>query len=621
MSLQLRSLSRRFGAHAALDAVSVHVRRGDCYGFIGHNGAGKTTAMRIALGLSRADSGSVWVDGFDAARHPREARARMGGLIETPGFHPGFEAELNLRWLARLGGMNGAGARDEARRLLGVVGLSEVGRKPVHAFSQGMRQRLGIAQALLGRPAYVLLDEPTNGLDPQGMAEMRAMLRRLVRDEGITVLVSSHQLHDLADICNRVGVMHQGKLVLEAEMSALLAAAPGRFVLETGDDARARRVVRELGVQSEVLPAGGLGLELGARTPGDVARAVVAAGLDLRRFGATPASLEEVYLRCARGELVVPPAERADVSEESAAHVERRAPPRPIGRVLRYELSRATASWSTPALLALPALLAGASIALQKSRALEEARLVAEGSLATATAVNAFGATTQALSVAIPLLAMVLAGLASQSLAGELARGTLRNVLLRPQTRLEVALGKALAVAICSCAAYSLAVGVALAGAAWAFGFTDVVEILPNDELFVLLEAEELRADLVHALTAPGVALMGCAALGLAAGAVTRGAAAALGLAIGSLFALDLSRALARGGHGEGALLSAYLPTPLGDSSFLNYVSERATGISNSVFEFGGTLLGIPQDLAVPCLWTIASIAAAAILLVRRSVP
>jgi ABC-2 type transport system ATP-binding protein len=245
MSLQLLSLTRRFGDERALDGVSLHVRAGDCYGLIGHNGAGKTTAMRIALGLDRADAGEVQVDGFDTRRAPRETHARLGGLIETPGFHEQLDARSNLEMLARLQGLTVAEARAEAERQLARVGLTQVGAKPVRGFSQGMRQRLGIAQALLGSPRYVLLDEPTNGLDPEGSADVRALLARLVREEGVTVLVSSHQLHELAELCNRVAILQRGRRLVEAETRALLAGRPGALRARDGRrrarGARARR--------------------------------------------------------------------------------------------------------------------------------------------------------------------------------------------------------------------------------------------------------------------------------------------------------------------------------------------------------------------------------------------
>ncbi|MBM3991084.1 MAG: ABC transporter ATP-binding protein, partial [Planctomycetes bacterium] len=372
MGLELVSVTRRFGEQLALDSVSIHVRPGDCYGFIGHNGAGKTTAMRIALGLQRPDAGRVIVDGFDAHAHPREARARMGGLIEMPGFQPALDASENLTLLARLQGLSSASARGEVARLLELVGLAHTGRKPVQAFSQGMRQRLGIAQALLGRPAYVLLDEPTNGLDPQGIAEMREMLRRIVREEHSSILISSHQLHELSDLCNRVGVMHRGKLVVEAETSELLAAGQGRFELATNDDARASTLLGARGVRSRPLAHGGLELELGGLSAGEIARDVVGAGLELVRFGARPPSLEEIYLRYARGEVILAPTPATRAPSVVGAPKERRAPPHPVLRTLRYELARLCARPAVPLLLALPSVAAAGALWRERARAAAE---------------------------------------------------------------------------------------------------------------------------------------------------------------------------------------------------------------------------------------------------------
>jgi ABC-2 type transport system ATP-binding protein len=621
MSLQLISVSRRFGDQLALDSVSLHVRAGDCYGFIGHNGAGKTTAMRVALGLALPDAGRVLVDGFDAREHPREARARMGGLIEAPGFHPSLDATANLVLLARLQGMSSADARAEARKALERVGLEGVGRKHVHAFSQGMRQRLGIAQALLGDPAYVLLDEPTNGLDPQGMAEMRELLRRLVRESKLSVLISSHQLHELADLCNRVGVLHRGKMLVEAETRELLAAAPGRFELSTSDDARAARLLAELGIRSESLATGGLALDLGARPAGDLARQVVGAGLELQRFGARPPSLEEIYLQFARGEAAAARPASPSPEVEASAPRERRAPPSPVWRTLRYECSRTFSKWSTAALMALPALVAAGSVAMEKSRALAEEARVASGELATATAVTGFGSTASALGAGLPLLAMAVAGIASQMIAGEQARGTLRNVLLRPQTRVQVVVGKAIAGLLLTLGAYALLVATALAASAVCFGFESLVEILPNGEEFPLVSAEELRPELVRALLAPVAALVGFFTIGFLAGTFLRGAAGALGLAIGALLGLDLARGVARGFGAEGYLLSAYVPTPLGDTSYVHYFADRAQGISNSTFEWSGSFAGVPQDVACPLVWIVACVGLSAILLARRSIP
>ena len=627
MSLQLLSVTRRFGDERALDGVSLHVRAGDCYGLIGHNGAGKTTAMRIALGLDRADAGEVHVDGFDTRRAPRETHARLGGLIETPGFHEQLDARSNLEMLARLQGLTVAEARAEAERQLARVGLTQVGAKPVRGFSQGMRQRLGIAQALLGSPRYVLLDEPTNGLDPEGSADVRALLARLVREEGVTILVSSHQLHELAELCNRVAILQRGRRLVEAETRALLAAVPGRFELATDDDARAARVLGELGLRAEPAPLGGLALELGARGPGEVARKLVGSGLELRRFGARATTLEELYLRYARGE--APPEPSASTASEPANRVESaesnpsgRARSRAgLGRVLRYELARSLSRRSAALLLVLPALLAAFDVWREHARVAVDLERVAAGELASATAVTGFGASSAALASGLPLLALILAGLASQSLAGELSRGTLRNVLLRPATRAEVAGGKVLAGVLLALAAYLALVAGAVGTAAATFGFGDLVEILPNGKPFPLVAAAELRPDFLRVLCIPLVAVIAYQLVGFASGALVRGPAAALGLALGGVLALDLARAPARGSALESWLLSAHLPSPLGDSSSLATFTDRARGVSNSVYELGGTLAGVPRDVLVPSLWMLAAFAASAILLARRSVP
>lgn len=623
MSLQLLSITRRFGAQLALDSVSIHVRPGDCYGFIGHNGSGKTTAMRIALGLHRADSGSVFIDGFDALRHPREARARMGGLIEQPGFHGHLDGATNLRLLARLGGMSRAEARKQSEHSLELVGLGQVGTKPVQAFSQGMRQRLGIAQAMLGHPKLVLLDEPTNGLDPQGIAEIRGILRRLVDQEGVSVLLSSHQLHEVSDLCNRIGVLHRGRLLVEARTQDLLASAPGRLEIATNDDAKASALLEREGLRTEPLASGGLGVELGERSSGALARLLVNAGLDLQRFGARAPNLEEIYLRFARGEAIATAVQTPSAAPEANARPrEQLAAKHGIARTARYELSRLFAKRRFALLLAAPAFVGAGAIALEKREALENAARVAAGELASATDVTAFQSTASALQAGLPLLALLVAGIASQALAGELSRGTLRNVLLRPQTRWEVVVGKTFAGIGVSLVAYLVLAAAAVATSAWAFGFKDLVELLPNGDEFPLIAASELWPELRRALASQTPVLVAYYGLGLLAGAVARTAPGALGLAIAFVLGTDLLRGVARSFHSEGWLLAAYAPSPLGDTSYLNYFSERAQGISNAVFRFASAdLAGLDASFAVPTAWLAAAVALSIFLVHRRAMP
>jgi ABC-2 type transport system ATP-binding protein len=613
MSIRLQEVTRRFGRQLALDRVSLHVRQGDCYGFIGHNGAGKTTAMRIVLGLQRPDSGRVLVDGFEVREYPREARARLGGLIEVPGFHGEMDGSTNLRLVAGLQGLDRRAARAEADRLLELVGLSHAGRKPVRAYSHGMRQRLGIALALIGGPRYVLLDEPTNGLDPEGIVEIRDVLRHLTRDEGVTVMISSHQLHELAGLCNRIGVLHRGKLLAEAETRALLGGGEHRYAVRTDDPARAAAVLSKQGIALEDGGEGELLVDLGERPPGDISRTLVERGLALLSFAPRPPDLEEIYLRYAHGapgELAPPTAGEAP---QPAAPGEQRAPRWPLARVARYEFLRWGARWPAVTLLAMPAALGGVAL-WRKQAELAAARAQVEaGELFSATDVTAFEGAGVALRAGLPLLALVAAGVASQALAGEASRGTLRNVVLRPVRRVHVGAGKALTHLVVTLLAYGLLAAVAVLLAGTMFGYRDLVEILPNGERFPLVPASELWPQLHSALLSPLAALAACVGIGFLAGAIVTNAAAALAIALGSLMFLDLARTVARGLGLEGVLPTAYLPSPLGDTSFLKLYADLAQGISNSTFDFADTAL------TVPLAWCLASFALAWLVLGRRS--
>ncbi|MFT7535573.1 MAG: ABC-type multidrug transport system ATPase subunit, partial [Hyphomicrobiaceae bacterium] len=193
-ALALRDLHFGYGSRAAVRGVSLQLQAGDCYGFLGHNGAGKTTVMRLCLGLLRPARGSVRIFGIDPSSDRRRANSLVGALIERPGFHLHVSARQNLVALARLQGIAKRLANAEVGRVIECVGLNEAMNRKVGTFSMGMRQRLGIAQALLGKPRLLFLDEPTNGLDPEGIADLRALLHRLTREEGTAIMLSSHQL-------------------------------------------------------------------------------------------------------------------------------------------------------------------------------------------------------------------------------------------------------------------------------------------------------------------------------------------------------------------------------------------------------------------------------------------
>jgi ABC-2 type transport system ATP-binding protein len=607
MSLRLERVSHRFGKQQVLEDVSLVIEPGDCYGFIGHNGAGKTTAMRVLLGLLKPDTGRVVVDGFDADRYPREARVRMGALIEQAGFHPHWSGPKNLRLLDQL-----AGGDSDIAALIEQVGLTHAREKPVRAYSQGMRQRLGVAQALLGNPDYVLLDEPSNGLDPDGIQEMRELIRHITRDEGHTVLISSHQLHELAGICNRVGVLRQGKLVMEDSIENLLRG--DRYLLDTNDPERTLTVVEQLGLSVE-----GAGIHIGGREPSDVVKALVESGIAVSSFAPQPPTLEQIYHRDAEP---VPPAEPIEVSEP-----ERRAPPRPVGRMIGHEFRRWLGQWTVPAMLTIPAIAGVMAMLIRKGEATRDTMDIEAGTLASATAVNAFEGVARALHPGIWLLSYVILGLASQSVAGEYNQGTLRNVLLRPLTRFQVSFGKWSALLLTTVISYAVLAGVAIAGASMAFEWEGVVEILPNGEKLPIVPASDLWGPFWSAIGSGILPLLAYAGIGFFAGNLVHRGASALALALGAGVALDFGRGFVINSFVEPWIPTTYVPSPLGRTSYVDYYLELSQGVSNVKYIFGYTgdwsLLSrlTATDIAGPLLWIAATFVASAWVLKRRYVP
>lgn len=614
MSLRIESLVKRFGGVEVLHDVSLHVRDGDCYGFLGHNGAGKTTTMRIVLGLMAADSGRVVVDGYDTQTHRTEAQTRLSGLIERPGFHGALGGRANLVLLARLQGLGRKAAAADADRVLAAVGLTHAAAKPVRAYSQGMRQRLGIAQALLGEPRYVLLDEPTNGLDPEGIEEMRALLRRLTREEGVTVLLSSHQLHELAGLCTRVGILRQGELLVEEDVSSLLGGTQNRYTLRSPDGKATQEALDALKITSSRLEGGAWSLHLGDGTPSNVARDLVERGVGLTEFALRPPTLEEVYLHYTR-DVKAPVQGVPESPEPDEPRGKRCAPALPTYRVLRYELSRWTSGPWVPVLLLTPAALGLGGILLRWQEARAAAERAASGDVFSVTSVTAFESVGSGLRAGLLPCALVVAGLASQSLAGELSRGTLRNVLLRPARRLHVAAGKVLALLAAGAVAYLLLVLTILVCSAGFFDFSDVAELLPNGEPYVLRSADELWPALQGVLVAPLLPLACYTLLGFLAGAVTRGGVGGLGLASGLVVLLEMLRAVFRSLDVENLLPSAYLPSPLGDTSAVARFLDLAQGVSNPVETVG------VGGHSVLLLWTITAFVLGYLALRRKAVP
>jgi len=304
-AIRTRGLTKRYDDVPAVDGLDLAVERGELYGFLGPNGAGKTTTIRVALGLIHASAGEVELLGerVDAGTGPLD---RVGSLVEEPAFWKYLSARRNLEYFARAGG-RGVDTRRRLTRIdecLERVDLAEAAHKRVKAYSQGMRQRLGIALALLGEPELLVLDEPTNGLDPAGMREMRELLRGLA-DRGTTIFVSSHLLAEVETMCDRVGVMAQGRLVAEGPPGALRGAAD-RVRVEVDDPVRAAAVAGALpGVGVALAPTPGsaavtVTLADGA-SAAEVNAALVAAGLSVSALIPERDTLEDVFLALVEG--------------------------------------------------------------------------------------------------------------------------------------------------------------------------------------------------------------------------------------------------------------------------------------------------------------------------------
>ena len=231
-----RALTKRYGAVTAVRSVDLDVREGDRYGLLGPNGSGKTTLVRMLLGLVYATSGEIEVLGRRIPSRALEVLPQIGALIEEPAAYPHLSGRTNLALLDAAGPGGRAARRTRRQRVdeaLEQVGLAGIGRRPVKAYSLGMRQRLGLAAALIRRPRLLILDEPGNGLDPRGIRDLRELLTGL-NEAGVTVFLSSHLLAEVEQLCTRVGVLNDGRLVLQDDLT-LLRAPTGRIVLDTPD--------------------------------------------------------------------------------------------------------------------------------------------------------------------------------------------------------------------------------------------------------------------------------------------------------------------------------------------------------------------------------------------------
>jgi len=305
-----RALVKRYGKLVAVDNVDLTVERGDVFGYLGPNGAGKTTSLRMLLGLIRPTSGESRLFGCDPLADGAKALRGVAGFVEGPRFYPYLSGRRNLRLLADL---DGDGAKSRIEEVLELVELRDRADDKVGGYSHGMRQRLGIASSLLRAPRLLLLDEPTTGLDPAGMRDMRALVKRLAA-EGITILLSSHLLAEVEELCNRVAIIRSGRIVYEGTLVDLKATAASSYRLRTTDPERARAVcVAQNGIGDVVVEESDLRFTSDEETVATLSLALGQAGIGITALVPETASLEELFLGLTEGE------EPRALAEEAAA--------------------------------------------------------------------------------------------------------------------------------------------------------------------------------------------------------------------------------------------------------------------------------------------------------------
>jgi ABC-2 type transport system ATP-binding protein len=287
--IETKNLTKRYGASiVAVDGVNLTIRRGEVYGFLGPNGAGKTTTLQMLLGLIRATSGSASVLGHPPG-HP-ESLARVGSLIESPAFYPYLSGRDNLRVVARYAGV----PKKRIEEVLGIVDLTSRARDKFSTYSLGMKQRLGVAAALLKDPELLILDEPTNGLDPAGMSDMRELIKNLGRGER-TVLLSSHLLGEVEQICDRVGVISGGAVISEGTVGELRGR--GSVLVKANPLDRAREHAEKLLGPERVEESDGmLRLDADAAAVAGINRELVNASIEVSEIRLAERTLEEVFL-------------------------------------------------------------------------------------------------------------------------------------------------------------------------------------------------------------------------------------------------------------------------------------------------------------------------------------
>jgi ABC-2 type transport system ATP-binding protein len=301
-AIETSNLTKRYGSITAVDHLNLKVKRGEIFGYLGHNGSGKTTTIMMLCGLVEPTQGSATVAGFDVQREVLEVKKRIGFLPENASYYGNLTARQNLEFFGELAGLTRRERKERSEELLNLVGLEEWKDVKVDRFSKGMQQRLGIAQALVRDPEVLFFDEPTSGLDPQGTRDIRNLILKLGREEGKTIFLSSHLLAEVKQLCDRVGILKRGKLIALGSVRELARELNRdnliKIELEVDSIDAALRAVRNISGVNEVVNEDG---KIIIRAENDIRRevfhAVSCSGLEILSLKLVEPSLEEVFLK------------------------------------------------------------------------------------------------------------------------------------------------------------------------------------------------------------------------------------------------------------------------------------------------------------------------------------
>ena len=309
-SIDIKGLTKKYGEHIAVDNLNLTIEKGEIFGLLGPNGAGKSTTILMILGLTEVDSGSVKVCGIDSSRYPLEVKRKVGYLPEDVGFYNDYTGLQNLMYVARLNDIPEEEAKKAALEILQEVGLEDVKDSKVASYSRGMRQRLGLADVLIKNPEVIILDEPTLGLDPEGVKKFLQLIVSLSRKKGITVLFSSHHLHQIQQVCDRVGIFVKGKMLAEGKISSLAQQlfSKNAFTLEGGistltEDVEPPLPLKEMVQKMKAIPEvahveledNGFVVESSKDVSADLSRLVVKSGYGLNFLSKKEYGLDDIY--------------------------------------------------------------------------------------------------------------------------------------------------------------------------------------------------------------------------------------------------------------------------------------------------------------------------------------